>query len=193
MCSDCKVLMVLVALYSCNEKQLNLELVSYVQFELFDSETNYVTDAEKYGWSIVQKDVYNYEVVEGATWLKPDGINEVASGDLPVTQVSYNDAKAYCKWAHKKLPSYEEYWELVEDDTRVVIFDNMFPISDLSKVNAIGNVWEITELQKNASVRLAGGSLFCSGNTCNGTIKERELYVDSITGNIHIGFGVIDL
>ena len=69
----------------------------------------------------------------------------------------------------------------------------MFPISDLSKVNATGNVWEITELQKNASVRLAGGSLFCSENTCNGTIKERELYVNSITGNIPIGFGVIDL
>lgn len=47
--------------------------------------------------------------------------------------------------------------------------------------------------QNTPSVRLAGGSLFYSEDTCHGTIKERELYVDQETANIHIGFSVIEL
>ena len=27
-----------------------------------------MTDAEKYGWSIVQTDAFNYKIVEGANW-----------------------------------------------------------------------------------------------------------------------------
>ena len=40
-------------------------------------------------------------------------------------------------------------------------------------------------------MRLAGGSLFCSIDTCHGTQQERELYVDKETGNIHIGFSIL--
>ncbi|NQY31001.1 MAG: SUMF1/EgtB/PvdO family nonheme iron enzyme, partial [Flavobacteriaceae bacterium] len=103
---------------SCNEKEINLKAVSYTQFELFVNETQYITDAEKYGWSIVQIDVYNFKKKKNANWKTPDGVNKVHSGELPVTQVSYNDALAYCKWAKKRLPSYNEYWELVKNDTR---------------------------------------------------------------------------
>ena len=51
-----------------NEENIELHVVSYEEFETFVNATGYVTDAEKYGWSFVQKDVYNFEVVEGATW-----------------------------------------------------------------------------------------------------------------------------
>ena len=34
-----------------------LKPVSYADFELFVIETDYITDAEKYGWSIVQVNV----------------------------------------------------------------------------------------------------------------------------------------
>ena len=54
------------------EENIELHVVSYEEFETFVNATVYVTDAEKYGWSFVQKDVYNFEVVEGATWRKPD-------------------------------------------------------------------------------------------------------------------------
>ena len=69
--------------------------------------------------------------------------------------------------------------------------DNNGPISEASKVNILGNVWEITSSVESGNVRLAGGSIFCSPNTCHGTTKERELYVDKQTGNIHIGFAVL--
>lgn len=175
---------------SCKEKEIILKAVSYSEFESFVNETGYITDAEKYGWSIVQLDVYNFKKTENASWKKPDGINKINSGKLPVTQVSYNDASAYCKWAKKRLPSYDEYWKLVKNDSRVIISENKYPITEIDTVNIVGNVWDITE--EDNLIRLAGGSLFCSENTCHGTVKEKELYIDKETGNIHIGFCVID-
>jgi hypothetical protein len=183
----------LILFSSCKEKEINLKPVSYNDFDLFVNDTKYITDAEKYGWSIVQIDVYNFKKVDNANWRKPDGINKVSSGKLPVTQVSYNDALAYCKWSKKRLPNYDEYWEIVKNDKRIIVSENKLPISEIDKVNIVGNVWDITENGNNQLVRLAGGSLFCSKNTCHGTVKERELFVDKETGNIHIGFSVLDL
>ena len=177
---------------SCAGGKTELTPVSYSQFEVFVNQTGYVTDAEKYGWSIVQTDVDNYQTVQNANWRIPDGVNKPNSNKLPVTQVSYNDALAYCKWAKKRLPTYEEYWELIKNDTRVVVSDNNLPISNVHEVNILGNVWEITEVEDGNSVRLAGGSLFCSENTCHGTVMERELFVDKETGNTNVGFCVID-
>ena len=177
---------------SCIGRKTNLTPVSYSQFELFVKQTGYITDAEKYGWSIVQTDVYNFKTVKNANWRIPDGVNKPSSKELPVTQVSYNDALAYCKWTKKRLPTYEEYWDLIKNDTRVIVSDNKFPISNLKEVNILGNVWDITKVEDGNSVRLAGGSLFCSENTCNGTVKERELFVDKETGNTNVGFCVID-
>jgi hypothetical protein len=177
---------------SCTGGETELTPVSYSQFEVFVNQTGYVTDAEKYGWSIVQTDVDNYKTVQNANWRIPDGVNKPNLKELPVTQVSYNDALAYCKWAKKRLPTYEEYWELIKNDTRVVVSDNKLPISNVHEVNIVGNVWDITEVEDGASVRLAGGSLFCSENTCHGTVKERELFVDKETGNSNVGFCVIN-
>jgi len=123
----------------------------------------------------------------------PDGSHVPISKDLPVTQVSYNDAIAYCKWANCRLPSYNEYWKLIRKDKRMVVADNNAPISSISEVNVLGNVWELTEPESGESVRLAGGSIFCSPKTCHGTDKSRELFVDKETGNIHIGFAVVKL
>ena len=184
---------VLILLFvGCEKGNINLKPVSYAEFEQFVNETKYITDAEKYGWSIVQIDVFNYKTVKNAHWKKPDGVHLISSKKLPVTKVSYNDAIAYCKWAQKRLPTYEEYWEIVKNDHRVIVSNNKLPITEIDKVNIVGNVWDITKTNKNKPVRLAGGSLFCSTDTCNGTIKERELYIDRETGNIHIGFSVIE-
>ena len=142
------------------------------------------------GWSFVQENVYDYKVVKGANWIKPDGINK-SIDSLPVTQVSYKDAIEYCKWAGVRLPTYEQYWELVSSDDRLIVSDNMYPISAVKEVNIVGNVWDITEPVNSDQIRLAGGSLFCSIDICHGTQEDRELYVDKETGNIHIGFSIL--
>jgi formylglycine-generating enzyme required for sulfatase activity len=173
-----------------NSKE-KLEVVTYDQFHVFVKETGYITDTEKFGWSIIQSDVFNFHKVAGANWRKPDGRNEPESEDLPVTQISYNDAIAYCAWSGARLPTYDEYWRLIKDDKRKVITDKNGPVTDAGKVNILGNVWEITLTENNGNIRLAGGSLFCSPNTCHGTTKERELYVDKQTANIHVGFAIL--
>ncbi|MDA9341470.1 formylglycine-generating enzyme family protein, partial [Flavobacteriaceae bacterium] len=182
----------LAILSSCKENKIHIKPVSYAEFEEFVNETKYITDAERYGWSIVQIDVTNFKKGTNANWKKPNGVDVVSSANLPVTQVSYNDAKAYCKWANKRLPTYDEYWELVKNDHRTIVSENILPISNVDEVNIVGNVWDITEIEKKESVRLAGGSLFCSVNSCLGTVKDRELFVDKETGNIHIGFSVVE-
>ncbi len=176
--------------FCSTEINYNLKPVTVQEFRKFINESNYQTDAEKYGWSIVQIDVYNYEIINGANWKKPDGIN-ASIDNLPVTQVSYNDAIEYSKWAGVKLPTYDQYWKIVATDERLIVSDNMYPVSPVADVNIIGNVWDITESNDSNQVRLAGGSLFCSIDTCHGTQEERELYVDKETGNIHIGFSIL--
>lgn len=184
-------LLLLAILVSCSSpKDYNLKTVSVKEFKEFINATGYITSAEQFGWSFVQQDVYDYKIVNGANWLKPDGIN-LSADYLPVTQVSYSDAIEYCKWAGVSLPTYDQYWELVSSDDRLIVSDNMYPISSVESVNIIGNVWDITEPENSNQVRLAGGSLFCSIDTCHGTQEERELYVDKETGNIHIGFSIL--
>lgn len=188
-------LAILLLLLTCcqNEPTHQLVPVTVDDFAVFIKATNYTTDAERYGWSIIQLNVFDFDTRDGATWQLPDGKNSPTSGRHPVTQVSYNDALAYCKWKGTRLPSYDEFWELAAADERLVIYDNKYPISAVDTVNVVGNVWDITEPgSAQAQVRLAGGSLFCSENTCHGTQKSRELYVDRETGNLHIGFSVVE-
>ena len=184
------LLSLLFLTFCSNVEEKSLNPVTVKQFKEFINATGYETDAERYGWSIVQLNVYDYKIINGATWLKPDGEN-TSEDNMPVTQVSYKDAVEYCKWAGVSLPTYNQYWELVSSDDRLIVSDNKYPISPVDEVNVVGNVWDITEPINSDQVRLAGGSLFCSIDTCHGTQEDRELYVDKETGNIHIGFSVL--
>jgi len=176
-----------ILFFSCQEE--NLHQVTVTEFSDFVMSTGYKTDAEKYGWTIVQLDIINYEILHGIDWRCPTG-RVVSNAEDPVTQVSYNDAAAYAAWSDTRIPDYENYWKLAAKDNRPINFSSN-TILPIGQVNILGNVWEITTPGKYGNIRLAGGSYLCDKNTCNGTSVDRELLVDKITGNSHIGFAVI--
>jgi len=187
-----KILMLIIISFfiSCSSK-IKLRPVTVKDFSIFIDSTKYITDAEKFGWSFIQKDVYNFEVEKKVTWKSPNG-NPVLNQNLPVTQISYNDAIAYCNWAGVKLPTYKEYWKAVSNDRRPIV-SQANSIQEVNNVNIVGNVWDLTLTEnEKGEVRLAGGSYLCSPKTCHGTQPDRILYVDKETANTHISMVVYD-
>jgi len=104
--------------------------ISNARFHEFVLATNFVTEAETYGWSFVAEDAVPLHIsktitqsaagtewwlpVPNATWRSPEGLGTDVLNDgrldHPAEHLSQRDSAAFCAWAGGRLPT-ENEWE----------------------------------------------------------------------------------
>ncbi|KAK3749182.1 hypothetical protein QZH41_010369 [Actinostola sp. cb2023] len=136
--------------------------VTNQNFRKFVREKKFKTDAEKFGWSFaffsavpektlsqIKKSVQGapwWIPVNRAYWRQPQGPGTSVKDKMnyPAVHISYTDAKEFCKWAGKRLPT-EKEWEFA---ARGGLKENVYPWGNKFEEKRM-NTWQGTFPQEN--------------------------------------------
>lgn len=162
-----------------NSFYLDKNLVTVAEFRKFIESTSYTTEADKFGDSgVFLFETNNWTLLKGANWEYPLGPDkEKAQDNHPVTQVSFNDAKAYAAWVGKRLPT-EFEWEFAAKNG--VNATNKYAWGNELIVNGkyMANVWQGTSIDDKT---VLDGYLLTSPV---GTFGETKMGLTDMGGNV---------
>ncbi len=81
--------------------------INVAQFKLFVKINYYLTDADRQGYGrVYNAEKEGFDEIKGANWEYPQGKDKPKAKPTDfVSQVSFNDAKAYANWVNKRLPT----------------------------------------------------------------------------------------
>ncbi len=160
---------------------MDVSPVTVGQFRAFVRATGFKTEAEGFGnGGFIDETSQNTWILkDGCTWQYPYGKDyPAAKDDMPVTQVSWNDAQAYAKWAGKRLPHELEFEYAARnarnDQTLYSVGDDLKTVDGKWRVN----IWQGTFPFKN---ELTDGYKFASPV---GTFGKTPLGLMDMTGNV---------
>jgi formylglycine-generating enzyme required for sulfatase activity len=88
--------------------------VTIAEFGRFVAATGLVTKAERDGGGLVYEAGWTRK--PGWTWKTPFG--KAGQSDEPAVHVTFSEAKAYCQWAGKRLPTDREWVEAAYTERR---------------------------------------------------------------------------
>lgn len=88
--------------------------VTVGDFARFVAATGLVTRAEREGGGLVY--AAGWERKPGWTWRSPFGVP--ARDDEPAVHVTFDEARSFCRWSGKRLPSEEEWLEAAYTERR---------------------------------------------------------------------------
>jgi formylglycine-generating enzyme required for sulfatase activity len=115
--------------------------VTVAEFARFVRAARYKTEAERYRWSgVLLCDGKGWRKVDGADWRHPEGPKSRAKPSEPVVHVSWNDARAYAKWAGKRLPTEAEFELAIRNGME----GKLYPWGDefIAGAKHVANLWQ---------------------------------------------------
>lgn len=145
---------------------LEAQTVTVARFAEFVAATGYVTEAERFGWSVVflgdeahlksataaGSQLPWWHRVDGANWRQPEGPGSTVEDrqDHPVTQVSWADANAFASWVGGRLPSEAEWEHAARGGARKQRFP--WGEEEPSDQTILANIWQGQFPHKNSLV-----------------------------------------
>ena len=88
---------------------------------------------------------------KGANWKAPKGPGSSIEnkGSYPVVHIAYEDAKAYCEWANRRLPTEAEWESAAQGNYKNAVFPWG---DDVNLLNSNANTWQGNFPIKNESI-----------------------------------------